>query len=215
MVKAQLLKQADISRLESILLDDTGQVQPVSFDRIKDVPQEHLSLFAIKHAVYVFPTTELIDWLRTRIAGCHAIEVGSGKAGIGRALDIRCTDSCLQEQPEIAAHCRLLRQTPIVYPDYIEKIDAEAAVATYQPAVVVGCFITQFYQPGDGQASIYGPREELFVQQADYIHVGNFGSHGEKRILNLTHEEFQFPWLVTRSMSRSDNFIAHWKQGAV
>lgn len=50
---------------------------------------------------------------------------------------------------------------------------------------------------------------KLIKQVETYIHIGNRHPH-KKRILKYPHEEYQFPWLVSRAQYPEDNVIFVW-----
>ena len=57
-----VINKTDISYLEEMLLKD-GQLQAVSFEYLKDVPQNDISYFCTKHGFYCIPTVELLLFL--------------------------------------------------------------------------------------------------------------------------------------------------------
>ncbi len=70
----------------------------------------------------------------------------------------------------------------------------------YKPDVVVGCWVTQLYQPGDEGppkkigSSVYGIDEfDLLDHCQTYLFAGNRLVHGDKRILKREHEEHELP----------------------
>jgi hypothetical protein len=174
-----------------------------------------LLLWAVKNAVYVFPTTELIVWLKDKIAGRKAIEICAGHGSIGRALDIISTDSFMQTMPEVQAYYRLINAPTTNPPSDVYRFEANEAVDTLKPKVVVGGYVTQLYQEGDAEgigSSIYGVNElDLVSKIQTYIMIGNEKTHGDKRIFGkYPHEKYKFDWLVTRSIDPSLNCIYIW-----
>lgn len=97
----------------------------------------------------------------------------------------------------------------------VEELDAIAAIDKYKPEVVVGSFITQKSydnSPLDG-GNCFGPEEEDILKRVKcYIHVGNDGPHGNKRILKHPHEVHRPEWLVTKCMDQKKNAIYVWKK---
>jgi hypothetical protein len=61
---------------------------------------------------------------------------------------------------------------------------------------------------------MFGVREEKIVQQARYIFIGNRRVHRHKPIFDLPHAEYEFPWLVSRSINGTPEFIGIWEKGA-
>ena len=63
-------------------------------------------------------------------------------------------------------------QPVIEPPSYVEKMDANMAVAAHKPQAVVGAFVTQKFQEGDTEAkigsSMYGPNELQIVDKCPF-----------------------------------------------
>jgi len=160
--------------------------------------------------LYVLPTQELIDWLRTKMIGM-TIEIGCGTGAIGRGLGIPFTDSKLQAEPDIVAWYLSQGQIPIVYPPDVEKLTADEAISKYNPNTVVGAFITHKFNGVDG--NMFGVVEEKILGAGiQYINIGNEGTHVTKPILNTSHSEYQFDWLITRSVDQKLNRIWIWNE---
>ena len=209
--KVDILPPADVGYLDRLLLDGS-LVRVLPAASLSAVPLEHMRLWCHQQAAYGLPTTELVDWLRARIAGRRAIEIGAGNDSLGRALGIPCTDSRMQERPEIAAHYRLMGQAVIAYPADVEKLDALEAVAEYKPEVVIGSWITHRYRADEHErgGNAYGVDEDALLDAGmTYIHIGATTSHDKKRILSRPHEKFRFDWLAGRGESR-DRVIWVW-----
>ena len=199
----------DIKPLEDLILRD-GKIIPVPFDVLNQFPQETLSLFCHKHAIYQLPTTELIDFIKNEIGDLSVIEIGSGNGCIGRSLGIKMTDNKMQLRPEVKMIYDLQRQPIINYGGDVEELDAIRAVEKYYPKAVVACWVTHKWREGMSVGNMYGIEEEqLFENRVEkYIHVGNELTHSQKPILTKYQvQRYQFPWLVSRSMSREQNVI--------
>jgi len=208
-----LIDNADVSYLDPIFLDEDGLLSPFPASALKHVPQDHISIWCVKHAVYQLPTIELIAWLKDRIGDSHAIEICAGKSGIGHLLGITATDSyCQVEIPEIKMYYELLRQPTIQPPDYVVKMDANKAVKYYDPQIIIGAWVTQrWLSDADKDGNAFGPLEEEFlVPGKQYIHIGNEATHGTKRILKYPHQKFCFPWLKSRAFEPEKNAIWIW-----
>lgn len=214
MQTAYILPNENVDYLDDLLLDDAGKLQVVPAKVLGAVPQLHLSIWGNKKGVYCFPTVELIDWFREKIAGRTAIEICSGNGAIGRALGIPRTDSYNQTTPQMLAYYALYQQTPIFPPEDVQKFEANEAVDYFKPDVVLGSYITQKYIPSDeGKvgSSLYGVDELAMLPKVKlYMAVGNTKSHHDKRINALPHEDYKFPWLFTRSMEPQGNLISVW-----
>jgi len=164
--------------------------------------------FMYIHGIYVLPTTELIEFLRSQIIG-KAIEIGAGHGAIARSLNIPITDSRMQEQPEIKFIYQMGGQPPITYHDDIEKLDAIQAVKKYEPDTVIGAFITHKFDVKIGNGNAMGVDEEKMFSKikSRYINIGNKHTHKDKPILKLKHTEYQFDWIITRSVNQYQNVI--------
>jgi hypothetical protein len=215
-MKAWLLPNADVSYLDDILLDDKGLLKVLPHSIYTKIDLAHLQAWAGKKGVYTFPTTELIDWIHQRIAGRKAIEICAGMGVIGRALKIITTDSYNQCMPEMKAYYKALGQECTDPPADVYQFEANEAVNTLKPKVVVASYATQKYQPGDEGpppigSSVYGVDElEMLPKIQTYIFIGSDMSHGDKRILKFPHETIREPWIVTRGLYQEQNFIKVW-----
>lgn len=211
-----VLKDENVSYLDQHLLDEKGLLKVVSADLLKSFPIRHIQLWGNKNGVYCFPTTELIEWLKMKIAKRKAIEICAGNGAISRALGISGTDSYIQTTPEMIAYYQIVGQKPIDPPDDIYKFEANEAVDHFKPQVVVAAYGTQKYIVGDEGppkigSSVYGIDELLMLPKIQtYINIGNDVSHHDKRIRKYLFEFYRFDWLFTRSLDQSKNHICLW-----
>lgn len=206
----QVLSSRENKKLYELLVSKSGLIMPVSFDVLKAFTQEEISVFCHKHAVYRLPVLELLDFLKTEIGDRIAMEIGAGNGCIGRNLGIKMVDNHMQTFPEIRDHYKLMRQPTITYGNDVQRMDAIQAVKKYRPEVVIGCWITNKQKGGLTIADMYGIDEEMLFSNGvkKYIMVGNLLTHFDKVLLSTTtHTVYQFPWLVSRSMSRDKNII--------
>lgn len=212
------LPNQEIDYLDELLLKD-GLPVPVSADELRRVPIEHLQIWGNKRGVYTIPTTELIEWLKEEIGGRKAIEICAGTGVIGRALDIRRTDSYIQTTPEVILLYQSMSQVPIHPPKDVYQFEANHATDLFRPKVVVGSYVTQKYVEGDENtkpktnSSIYGVDEMALLPKIEtYITIGNSSTHGDKRIRQFPHKVYQFDWLFTRSTQPELNEIVVWNK---
>ena len=158
-------------------------------------------------ARYQLVTRELVEWLRLRIGDRRAIEIGAGMGDLGFHLGIPMTD--LGVQAEDPGYWRSLGQAPTEPPDDVERLEAEAAIARFKPAVVVGAWITETHHAG-GYAG-FGVEEARIVRSVpQYIHVGNLAVHGSKRILRMKHRVYRPAGLVSRGFEPEKNAVHVW-----
>ncbi|MGH3548891.1 MAG: hypothetical protein ACRDQU_12435 [Pseudonocardiaceae bacterium] len=210
-----LLPDVDIKPVDDLMLGPGGLLNVVPSWKLTELPLATLQVWCVKRGVYQFPTEELIEWLSTRIAGRNAIEICAGNGVLGRTLGIPTTDSHMQTKPEIADYYRAMRQCPITPPPDVQRFDANQAVNHYQPDVVIGAWVTQLWRPGDKEGSVQGVDELAIVKAAEYIHVGNDGTHGRKRVMRKQHERLRFDdWLISRGQDQSLNRIDVWRRGS-
>lgn len=212
-----ILSDEDVSYMDKLLFGPDGKLQVVPAKELASLPPTHLMIWGNKNGVYTYPTQELIDWLKERIAGRTAIEIGAGLGGVGRGVGITMTDSHIQTSPEMLAYYAAMRQVPISPPEDVLKFEANDAVDHFQPEVVVGCYITQKYLPGDENApvigsSVYGVDELTMLPKIKtYLNIGNYSVHHDKRIRKFPHTVYQFDWLFTRSTNPEQNEIVVWE----
>lgn len=92
-------------------------------------------------------------------------------------------------------------------------MDANEAINHYKPQVVIGAWVTQKYQEGDADGSVFGVDElDILSKISKYIHIGNDGPHRSKRSLKYPHKVYRFPWLVSRGTDQSLNNITVYKE---
>lgn len=203
---AMPIRNVDISELESQVLDNgLLKIKPYSF--YQSIDSNSIKVLMWKYGIYVLPTQELVDWLKENIVG-NAIEIGAGIGAIGRALNIPITDSRMQEIPEIKFYYNMSGQPTINYPNDVEKLTAEEAIEKYKPDTVIGCFITHKFEAKIGSGNAMGVQEENILKSVNrYINIGNLHTHKDKPILRNNPAEFNFEWLITRSVISSLNRI--------
>ena len=201
--------------LSSRLLDDRGRLRLSSARTLARTTAQERLLFGVCQGVYSFPTDELCDYLRSRIEGRIAIEIGAGHGLLAKALCIPATDNRQQEDPELRAYYAHIGQPTVPYGDNVEKLDAAAAVAKYRPDVVIACWVTHRFDPDrpDAGGSVTGVDEASLIASCDeYIFVGNEHVHAHKPIWELPHEKVTPPWLYSRAVNGSREFIATWRR---
>lgn len=192
-------------------LDITGSliVHPAAF--WQGFNQVEITHFCQRYGYYCIPTVELVDWLRERIAGRKAIEIGSGSGVLASMLAIPATDSRQQERADMAPHYRL--RAPIKYGKNVNSMHAEAAVKYYKPDVVIAAWVTHKYRPTEHwrKGNQYGVDENKILRSVKtYIHIGHTRVHEAKPILEIPHGELAPPWLVSTAISAGTNYICWW-----
>lgn len=197
------------------VLDQDGQLKllPASYWQ-STTPAERL-YFGVRHGLYCFPTVELIDWLRTYIGDRLAIEVGSGRGHLARALGITGTDSWLQARPDVAQFYASIGQPVVTYGEDVEKLDALDAAKKHKPDVIVAAWLTHKFDPQREAAggNEFGVDEADLIQNCDeYVFIGNTKVHAGKSIWALPHDIYYPEWLYSRAANGTPDFIAVWKK---
>lgn len=84
----------------------------------------------------------------------------------------------------------MLGSTPVIqYPDDVEELDAEAALAKYRPEVIVGSYVTHKWMKGMKTGSQYGVNFSKLLNNCRYlVLLGNLNTHYENPIMKLFHK---------------------------
>lgn len=202
-------EKRDITYLNNMLLKD-DKFQILSYDKLKDVPRNDICQFCLENGMYVLPTTELIDFLKKEMCG-NTIEICSGNGILAEALNIKATDSYMQELPHIKSLYEAAKQPIVRYGSNVQRIDAESAVKLYKPKTVIGSWVTHKYDPKRHSigGNILGPDENVIMKSINkYIFIGNLDTHKDKPLLSkYTPVEYRFDWYLSRALKREDNMI--------
>ena len=186
------------------LLDAEGRLKLLPAAAYDAISRNAVRLWCHNFARYGLPTIELVNWLKARIAGHTAIEIGSGAGDLAFHLGIPATDNRMQEWPMIKFNYTMTGQPVIQYPDFVQELDALTAVAQYQPDVVIASWVTQWIDPDlpppETGGNVWGIKEdEILATGCTYILIGNQKVHGDKKIMAAPHEEFVLPFLRSRA----------------
>jgi hypothetical protein len=214
-MNTRILPRHDVAYLDKQLLDEVGNLRILDSTFYSTIPIEHLTVWCHNKGIYCLPTVELIEWLRLHVILGETIEIGSGNGAIGRELNIPITDACLMRKSEIVMYYTLIGQPVTNYPDDIIEFDAVKAIDFYKPSVVIGSWITHRYQEEQCHrgGNAYGVDENFVIENVNkYIMIGNESVHKLKPILELSHKEYKFPWLYSRSLSYENNVIYVWEK---
>lgn len=204
--------------ISSIMLDDRGTLKVLPSSVLATTTREERLLFGVLHGLYGFPTDELCEFLRDRIGGRSAIEIGAGHGVLAAKLGIPATDNRQQDDPAIRRHYDRLGQPTVPYGDNVEKLDAAEAVRRYKPSVVVASWVTHRFNPRLPQlgGNESGVDEAAIIQACDeYIFIGNERVHALKPIWGLPHEKISPPWVYSRAMNGHPDFVAIWRRDAL
>lgn len=169
------LSNMDVSDMEQLLVKD-GRVQEASADVWLQFDALKRRAFMNKYAIYVAPTTELLDFLDHRIGDTSVIEICAGMGYIGQALNIEhITDSYIQTG--IMKDYIIARGgVPTNPPKFVERLEAIQAAKKYRPHTVLVCFGTHksYYGSGNDFGVDY---KELKKYCKRIIFVGNLRTH--------------------------------------
>lgn len=172
-------------------LGDPMEMNIISAKEMQALDQNALLYYAYLHGVYNFVTTDLLDFIRNievdgRSINFYAkmgapfcekaiIEICAGLGVLGRGLNIPCTDSYMQADPELAKRYNEMEQPPIVYPAHVLKMEANEAVKHFEPIIVVGSYCTPKYNllVDKNMGSMLGWDVKRLLSSVDvFIHVG-------------------------------------------
>jgi len=199
------------------LLRPDGFIRLLQAHEFDAMDRNYVRWWCHQNARYGLPTKELVWWLHTYfVLGNNAIEIGSGCGDLGYHLNIKCTDSKMQEDPEIKAYYEMVGQPVIKYPERVEKLDALAAIAKYKPNVVIASWVTHWIDPKlpppPGGGNVYGIKEdEILDTGATYVVVGNRKIHGYKPILKRPHLEVRLPFIRSRATYPEEDTVYVWE----
>lgn len=202
-----------IRDLSPDLLDAHGRLQLMPASYYAKTTNQERAFFGNRHGAYVLPTIELIEYLRERIGGRSAIEVGSGNGLVAEALGIPATDSHQQTEPAVERAYREAGQAPIRYGSNVEKLDALSAVRKYRPQVVLACWVTHRWNPQDTErgGNVDGVDERELLSLCDeYLFLGYRKVHSQKPIMSMSHRTESPMGLYSRALLPDQDFVAAW-----
>lgn len=210
------INQAELDRIDATVLDSNGRMKVLPAAAYGQFSMDDLRIWANMRGHYGFPTEELVQWLKERIGGRRAIEIGAGNGNLGVHLGIPMTDSYQQvDDEETKIYFAMYGITPTRPPADVEKEDGENAVRRRKPEVVVACYVTEKFQPRGNditaKGNMRGIRYDYIIERCDtFILIGNEAIHGRNRALNIPHDTFYFSWLVSRALKPELNRIWVW-----
>jgi len=201
-------------RLDGFLLDNiTKRIKLLPASVYEGLDRTELRIWCHYRARYLLPTVELVDWLKNRINGRRAIEIGAGNGDLGYHLGIKSFDNACQQYPDVKLAYLLAGQVPTNPPSDVMRVDAIQAIHDYQPEVAIGAWITDKFVEGAFEGNMYGPNAYQIIQSVEYIHIGTERIHGRRKILEFPHETFKPPGVVSRtSVNPPDDVIHIWKK---
>lgn len=209
-----ILDPSKVRDISPLLLDEQGRLKVVPASVLHDTTVTERAMFGLRHACYVLPTVELVERLKSLIAGRRAIEIGSGNGVLAQALGIVATDNHQQTWPHVKAQYDLMRQPVIQYGAHVQRMSAEEAIREYKPQVVVAAWVTHRYDPArawaEGNEDGVDERE-LLKNCEHYLFVGNEQVHKKKAIWDMPHRLEYPPYLFSRAVNQTRDFLAVWE----
>lgn len=199
------------------LLDERGALRLMPAAWYDQQDRHSLRVWCHYNARYGLPTVELVDWLKTRIAGRKSIEIGAGAGDLCYHIGNVGVDNHQQEWPDVKAYYAALQQPTIKYPSWVIEADALEAVNRIRPSVVIGSWVTHWIDPEipapAGGGNMYGVKEPEILSLVDeYIVIGNLAIHSHKPIMKLPHEELELPFIRSRAARPELDRVFVWQK---
>jgi len=203
-----------LTRFDSLLLDPTTKrIKLLPTSVYSELDRQELRIWCHYRARYLLPTIELVDWLKERIDGRSAIEIGAGNGDLGYHLGIPAFDNACQQYENVKVAYLLAGQVPTNPPFDVIRIDAIQAVHDYRPEVAIGAWITDKFVESNVGENMYGPDDHQIIQNVEYIRIGTEKIHGRSKLLEFPHETVKAPGLVSRtSVNPPDDIVHVWKK---
>lgn len=191
-----------------------GQFIPVSGEYLfNNFTQLDISAYCHKNALYGIVTHELLEFIKPHIIENETIEIGSGAGILGTALNIIMYDNFVQSWPDIRMFYDLMGQPVINYHRNTFKGDANTAILTLKPRVVVASWVTHRYNeyfPALG-GNVHGVDEvAMFNDIEKYIFFGNDKTHKDKPLFRdgaFNIERIKNPNFFSRSLDHDLNTL--------
>lgn len=215
-----------LAELEREVLDEDGMPKVVPAEVYLKYPHDQLRVFGGLNGLFVFPTCELVDFLRKEIGTGKALEIGAGNGVVAKELGAIATDNYQQSpdfrpEPKFQGLWRQLMDSltttgnaPVRYGEHVLRQDAISAVVKHRPDVTYGLFVTHRVRVGESGGSVMGIEEHKILKRSRYIMAGNLVTHEHKHLLALPHQEITLPGLVTRAAVQDANRIFIWEKQA-
>jgi hypothetical protein len=211
-----VIDQSRVRDISGDVLDNGGRLRILPTEYWANTTPMERALLGHRNGLYSFPTLELVEHLRQVIDGRSAIEIGAGHGVLAEALGIPATDSRQQEKSPYREFYAAHGQPPVRYGPNIIECDASRAVRRFSPQVVIGCWVTQKYDPshhGAGGNEVGIDEEDILRHCEVYIVIGNDKVHASKKIWERKHEIARPLYVYSRSANGTSDFIAIWNGG--
>lgn len=213
MFGSSALDPSRIRDLSPDALDADGRLRILPAEFWAQTTPEERAVFGNRHAIYSFPTVELVEHLREMIGGRKAIEIGAGNGVLARTLDIPATDNKMQDMAKYRLLYQATGQPTVKYGRNVLKFDAYTAVRRYEPDVVIACWVTHKWEAARhwaGGNEIGVDEEDVLANTQEYIFIGNTEVHSGKKIWDLPHTVTHLPFIYSRATNGTPDFLATW-----
>lgn len=202
-------------RLDALLLDhSTKRIKLLPASVYDSITRQDLQAWCHYRNRYVLPTVELVDWLKARIDGRRAIEIGAENSDLAYYLGIPAIGNYSVSYCGTHPAPLFPGQIPtqVVYSNW-HQMDSMQAILELRPEVVIGAWIPDKFVGNCGNLSKYAPNEYQIAQNTEYIHIGCESIHGRSTLLGFPHETINVPGIVSRtSVNPPDDVIHVWKK---
>lgn len=213
---------SEVECLTSLVIKD-GFPRIVPADVFDGFLRESVQLLMVRNGMYVYPTIELVDWLREQKVD---MEIGASHGCLCGALKIKGVDNFLQSKKfkvKNAAERQMWEKSmelryasgnpPVKYGPNVIQCDAVEGVRRFKPDVVFGGSITHKWRPGDLEGNVFGVDEHKILKMVKkYIVLGNEVTFRNKPILELEHRVVKVPGMITRYINRSADCAFIWER---
>ncbi len=202
-------------QLDALLLDrPTNRIKLQPATAYDSIARQDLQTWCHYRNRYVLPTVELVDWLKTRINGRRAIEIGAENSDLAYYLGI----------PAIGSYPGLhsTAYTTVLFPGQIptrvimsdaHQIDIMQAIYELRPEVAIGAWIPDKFTNNFYGYHKYAPNDYQIIQNTEYIHISSEKLHSKLKIREFPHEIFKPVGLISREVSSPpDDVIYVWKK---
>lgn len=200
-------------RLDTLLLDrPTNRIKLQPASAYNSIARNDLQTWMRYRNRYVLPTIELVDWLKIKINGRRAIEIGADDSDLAYYLGIRAIgrDAVFYTEPVPLFPGQI--PTCAVSSGF-RQMDVMQAILELRPEVAIGAWIPDKFADNFGGNPKYSPNEYQIVQNTEYIHIGCKSIHGRSSLLGFPHEIIKPSGIVSRtSVISPDNAIYIWKK---
>lgn len=100
-MNAFTLDPTPVRDISDLVLDARRHLRVLPARKLVATTSQERLRCGMRHGLHDFPTLELVDFLRARIAGHRAIEIGAGHDVLAQPLGITAADNRQQQDEDI------------------------------------------------------------------------------------------------------------------